>query len=208
MKAGVGLYLVGAGVLVALAGCGRNAFMMGEREPWRHEAEVSCMKSGVVKLGVGVVRMEPIEGPGMCGADFPLKVAALGESNQAIGYADDPRPPGAIPNASAQMPNWPVSEPRAPPARVAPVQVEPMPGPSGAAPRMIGPRYDGALPPCEAALGTIASRFATKEGRFWNSDLQILGFDKVRETAFRPWAAETVPRRYCSAVAMIAGLHG
>jgi len=146
MKAGVGLYLVGAGVLVALAGCGRNAFMMGEREPWRHEAEVSCMKSGVVKLGVGVVRMEPIEGPGMCGADFPLKVAALGESNQAIGYADDPRPPGAIPNASAQMPNWPVSEPRAPPARVAPVQVEPMPGPSGAAPRM---RWVPGPPPAE-----------------------------------------------------------
>jgi len=69
---------------------------------------------------------------------------------------------------------------------------------------MIGPRYDGALPPCEAALGTIASRFATKEGRFWNSDLQILGFDKVRETAFRPWASETVPRRYCSAVAMVS----
>ena len=69
---------------------------------------------------------------------------------------------------------------------------------------MIGPRYDGVLPPCEAALDTIASRFATKEGRFWNSDLQILGFDKVRETAFRPWAPETVPRRYCSAVAMVS----
>src|SRR5215470_8784627 len=108
MKGGVGLYLVGAGVLLALAGCGRT-FMMGEREPWRHEAEVACMKSGVVKLGTGVVRVDPIEGPGMCGADFPLKVAALGESSQAIGYADDLRPPGAIPNASAQMPRWPVN---------------------------------------------------------------------------------------------------
>jgi len=146
MKGGVGLYLVGAGVLVALAGCGRS-FMIGEREPWRHEAEVSCMKSGVVKLGAGVVRMEPIEGPGMCGADFPLKVAALGESNQAIGYADDLRPPGAIPNASAQMPNWPVSEPRyAPPSTVAPVQVEPMPSPSGPAPRM---RWVPGPPPVE-----------------------------------------------------------
>src|SRR5499433_4533650 len=66
---------------------------------------------------------------------------------------------------------------------------------------LIGPRYDGVLPPCEAALGTIASRFAQKEGRFWNSDLQILGFERIRETALRPWAPETIPRRYCSAVA-------
>ena len=35
-----------------------------------------------------------------------------------------------------------------------------------------GPRYDGVLPPCDApaALDTIASRFSTKEGRFWNSE--------------------------------------
>jgi hypothetical protein len=69
---------------------------------------------------------------------------------------------------------------------------------------LIGPRYDGVLPQCEAALDTIASRFAQKEGRFWNSDLQILSFDRVRETAFRPWAPETVPRRFCTAVAMVS----
>jgi hypothetical protein len=62
---------------------------------------------------------------------------------------------------------------------------------------LIGPRYDGTIPACEAALDVIASRFAQKEGRFWNSNLQILGFDRVRETAFRPWAQQTVPRRYC-----------
>lgn len=72
---------------------------------------------------------------------------------------------------------------------------------------LIGPRYDGALPPCEAALDTIASRFSQKEGRFWNSDLQILGFDRVRQTAFRPWAPETVPRRYCTAVAQVSDGH-
>ncbi|MGE5163790.1 MAG: extensin family protein [Sphingobacteriales bacterium] len=117
MKGGVEFYLVGAGVLLALAGCGRS-FMSGERAPWRHQAEVECMKSGTVKLGAGVVRMEPIEGPGMCGADFPLKVAAVGESSPLIGYADDLRPPGSIPNAS-QMPRWPVNEPRyVPPAAV------------------------------------------------------------------------------------------
>jgi len=69
---------------------------------------------------------------------------------------------------------------------------------------LIGPRYDGVLPACEAALDVIAHRFAQKEGRFWNSNLQILGFDRVRETAFRPWAEQTVPRRYCSAVAQVS----
>ncbi len=120
----MGLYFAGAGVLLALAGCGRS-FMSGERAPWRHQAEVACMKSGAVKVGAGVVQIEPIEGPGMCGADFPLKVAALGEGSAAISYSDDLRPPGSIPANSAQMPHWPINEPRyAPPAPVgsAPVQ--------------------------------------------------------------------------------------
>ncbi len=69
---------------------------------------------------------------------------------------------------------------------------------------MTGPNYDGVLPPCEAALDKIASRFAQKEGRFWNSDLQILDFERVREIAARPWASGTIPRRFCSAVALVS----
>jgi hypothetical protein len=69
---------------------------------------------------------------------------------------------------------------------------------------MTGSNYDGVLPPCEAALDKIASRFAQKEGRFWNSDLQILDFERVRETPSRPWAASTIPRRFCSAVALVS----
>ncbi|HTQ84537.1 MAG TPA: hypothetical protein VMI47_14855 [Pseudolabrys sp.] len=67
-----------------------------------------------------------------------------------------------------------------------------------------GPRYDGVVPACDAALDWIASRFATKEGRFWNSDLTITGFDGVRETAFRPWANVTIPRRFCTATAYVS----
>ena len=143
MKGGVGFYLVGAGLLLALAGCGRS-FMSGERAAWRHQAEVECLKSGSVKIGTGVVQIEPIEGPGMCGADFPLKVAALGENAPAIGYADDPRPPGSIPNSSAQMPRWPINQPQyAPPP---PIQAAPMPGQSTQAPRM---RWVPGPPPAE-----------------------------------------------------------
>jgi len=67
-----------------------------------------------------------------------------------------------------------------------------------------GPRYDGNLPPCESALGKITSRFADKESTFWNSALQITGYDRVHEIAFRPWQSDNIPRRYCAATAMIS----
>ena len=69
---------------------------------------------------------------------------------------------------------------------------------------LTGPRYDGNLPPCDAALGKISARFAEKEARFWNSSLTIVGFERVRETAYRPWAANTIPRRFCSGIALIS----
>jgi len=69
-----------------------------------------------------------------------------------------------------------------------------------------GPRYDAVVPLCEepGALGKIQARFAEKEGRFWSSDLQIVGFEKVREIAFRPWAEGTIPRRFCTATALVS----
>ncbi len=67
-----------------------------------------------------------------------------------------------------------------------------------------GPRYDGDLPPCESVLGKISSRFAEKESTFWNSTLQITGYDRVHEIAFRPWQSDNIPRRYCAATAMIS----
>ena len=69
---------------------------------------------------------------------------------------------------------------------------------------MTGPNYDGVLPPCEAGLGTIASRFGQKERQYWNSSLQILDFERVREIAYRPGAAGAIPRRYCTAVALVS----
>jgi hypothetical protein len=113
MTRGVRLYLVGSFVLVSLAGCGRGFFQSAEREPWRAEAELACLKSGAVKETAELVRISPISGPGVCGAEYPLKVAALGEASASFGFADtDLRPPGNIGNA----PRWPVSPPpQAPP---------------------------------------------------------------------------------------------
>jgi len=67
-----------------------------------------------------------------------------------------------------------------------------------------GPKYDGVLPPCDypEALNRIRERFGTKEERFWDSDLKIVQFDQVRETAFRPWVDGTIPRRFCSGVVL------
>ena len=128
MRRGLAFSIAGGVVLLALAGCGRSYLMQGERAAWRHDAEETCLKSGAVS--VGTVQIEPIEGPGMCGMDFPLKVSALAETaSPAMSYGDDLRPPGSIPNGGADMPRWPVSQPRyAPPARVVPVETAPVHG--------------------------------------------------------------------------------
>jgi hypothetical protein len=64
-----------------------------------------------------------------------------------------------------------------------------------------GPRYDAVVPLCDDtfALWKIQSRFARKESWFWASTLEIVRFENVRETAFRPWADNSIPRRFCSA---------
>ncbi len=69
-----------------------------------------------------------------------------------------------------------------------------------------GPRYDAVVPLCQdaAALSKITSRFAEKEGRFWQTNLQLVDFERVHEVAFRPWAAGTIPRRWCRAVTLVS----
>ena len=139
MTRGVRWYLVGSFVLVTLAGCKRS--WMEEREPWRREAEMACLKTGTVKESPSVALLGPINGPGMCGADFPLKVAALGESQTALGYWDDPvRPPGMVPQAGPAYPQQP--RPPAPTYR-APPQYPPN------TPFAVNPAYpaDTRLPP-------------------------------------------------------------
>ena len=69
-----------------------------------------------------------------------------------------------------------------------------------------GPRYDNNVPLCEehGPLNKIATRFGTKEGRFWNSALTIVGFEKIREIAWEPWSSGMMPRRYCVASVVVS----
>lgn len=68
-----------------------------------------------------------------------------------------------------------------------------------------GPRYDRAVPACDypGALDRIIANFHTKEYRFWNSQLRIVGVENIHETAWLPWAAQSIPRRFCSGTAVI-----
>jgi hypothetical protein len=67
-----------------------------------------------------------------------------------------------------------------------------------------GPRYDGRVKECEAALGTITTQFWEKESSFWNSALKITAYGRIHETAFRPWQSDNIPRRYCSGDVMLS----
>ena len=114
----------GVAGIALLAGCAGHYF--AQREPWRKEAELACLKSGAVRESGTIVRIEPINGPGICGADFPMKVAALGDS-PLLGYSDL-RPPGEVPNAGPQR--WPVTteRPASPAPSTSPAPARPYPG--------------------------------------------------------------------------------
>src|SRR5208283_5783980 len=153
MSRGVQWSLFGSAVvaaLIALAGC--SHYLFAEREPWRRDAEIACLNSGAVKESPERVRISAISGPGVCGADFPLRVSALGDS-APLGYDDEAvRPPSAIP--SAAMPQrWPVIQSNAlPPLPSAPPPQygAPPPGPMQTTPGQVY-RWQTGPPPASQA---------------------------------------------------------
>jgi len=68
-----------------------------------------------------------------------------------------------------------------------------------------GPDYARVMPACDyrPALDQIITDFRTKESRFWKSELRIVGIENIHETAVLPWAAQSIPRRFCSGTALI-----
>jgi len=72
------LGLLGSG----LAGCGK--FQKPQRAAWRDQAEAACLSSRQVQLSAYVsLRDKPIDGPGTCGMEKPLKVSAF--ANGGVG---------------------------------------------------------------------------------------------------------------------------
>jgi hypothetical protein len=57
------------------------------------------------------------------------------------------------------------------------------------------------MPACDdsGVLSTISGRFAGTQREFWNSNLAIAGFERVREIGFRSNGLSYIPRRYCVA---------
>src|ERR1044072_5894674 len=140
MTRGVARYLVGSVVVLGLAACGK--VMFAERDAWRHDAEIACLKTGQVKESASLTRIQPITGPGICGADFPLKVAAIGESS-ALGFADELRPPGGIPGVRQPLADAPYTP------RVTAPPYQPYPPPQYQQPYTAQPQYP-AQPPYQA----------------------------------------------------------
>jgi hypothetical protein len=67
------------------------------------------------------------------------------------------------------------------------------------------PFYASGLPACDdpGVLSSITSGFDGKESEYWNSPLQIVGYDRVREIGFRANGVAYIPRRYCIARATL-----
>ena len=61
--------------LFALSGCG--LVQRAERPAWRAQAEKACLAEGRVRPSASIREIGPIDGPGLCGLEHPLKVTAL-----------------------------------------------------------------------------------------------------------------------------------
>lgn len=73
----VALSLIGLG----LTGCG--LFRFEQREPWRAQAEEACLSQRLVQPSAYMALSSKIDGPGVCGMDYPFKVSAF--NNGAVG---------------------------------------------------------------------------------------------------------------------------
>jgi hypothetical protein len=69
-----------------------------------------------------------------------------------------------------------------------------------------GPRYEAEVPLCQDGwpLDVIKHRFGATESRFWNAQLEIVGYENVREISFRPWVQSAMPRRFCRATVLVS----
>ena len=71
---------------------------------------------------------------------------------------------------------------------------------------LFGPRYDGGSGRRANRRSTGSPRHVRRQGKpvleFQPADHRLL--EDVHEIAYRPWQSNTIPRRYCSATAMVS----
>ena len=170
MRRGVHWGLVSSCLLLALAGCARMWF--AEREPWRREAEVACLQSGAVKESPSVALMRAIDGPGVCGADYPIRVAALGEP-ALVGFADEVvRPPGSVGGVVDPVNRAPYRPAQSYPAQPAPLPpVQSAPGQPISLGRPASPAI-AAGPAAVSPAATLACPLVATLDRFVSDQVQ------------------------------------
>lgn len=61
--------------------------------------------------------------------------------------------------------------------------------------------FQNNVPACDdpAVFERIQGRFHDREAEFWNTGLEIMGFDDVTEIGYKTNGLDYIPRRYCSA---------
>lgn len=66
--------------------------------------------------------------------------------------------------------------------------------------------FSGAVSECASpdVLNRIQSRFASTERRYWSSNAEIVGFEKIRQAGLRNQGLDLIPRRTCEAVAIMS----
>ena len=65
--------------------------------------------------------------------------------------------------------------------------------------------WDAGIPGCgdTSVLANITAAFASREDKFWNEGLRLVGYENIRPLAWRPEGLDVIPRRYCTAVATV-----
>jgi len=79
-----GLVAFGALTLVGLGLTGCGLFRFEQREPWRTQAEEACLSQRLVQPSAYMSRASKIDGPGVCGIDYPFKVAAFSAGSVGV----------------------------------------------------------------------------------------------------------------------------
>jgi len=76
--------VLGLSSALALASCASTPYFTAREEPWRKDAEVSCLRAGAVQESAFIAGRSSLGGgDGYCGAVHPFEVSALG--NGAVG---------------------------------------------------------------------------------------------------------------------------